>query len=352
MRDATPSANDAPEPVWVLTGPTASGKSGLAVELAERLDLEILSMDSMAIYRRMDIGTAKPAADERARVPHHLIDLVDPDEGFDTSRWCDAADAARAEVEARGRRVLFVGGTPLYLMAYFTGMMSGPAADDALRGRLQAREAETPGSLHRELTERDPTAAARIHPRDTKRLVRALEVLEHTGRPISEQQTSFESDAWRVPCRIATCEIETLEHEQPVHRVLQLPASGGQDRTLELHSSPLETHDGRLVGAVIVLDDVTQLRRLERVRRDFFGNVSHELKTPVTAIRGLVETLIDDPDAELDIRQRFLGKVRDQSDRLAALVTDLLSSQLIRLVVRVGVHRPKSDKRPSPQRRQ
>lgn len=117
----------------------------------------------------------------------------------------------------------------------------------------------------------------------------------------------------------------TLEHEAPVHRVLRLPAAGGKDRTLELHATPLATDDGRLIGAVIVLDDVTQLRRLEAVRRDFFGNVSHELKTPVAAIRGLVETMIDDPEMEITTRERFLDRVLGQSGRLASLVTDLLS---------------------------
>ena len=143
----------------------------------------------------------------------------------------------------------------------------------------------------------------------------------------ADPETSLDRPLWEVVRlhELSAALSETLEHEQPVHRVLQLPASGGQDRTLELHSSPLETHDGRLVGAVIVLDDVTQLRRLERVRRDFFGNVSHELKTPVAAIHGLVETMMDDPEMETPQRQRFLGKVIDQSDRLANLVTDLLS---------------------------
>lgn len=117
----------------------------------------------------------------------------------------------------------------------------------------------------------------------------------------------------------------TLENGEPVHRVLVLPAAGGKDRTLEVHASPLTTHEGRPMGAVIVLDDVTQLRQLEAVRRDFFGNVSHELKTPVAAIRGMVETILDDPEMVAETRDRFLGRVLDQSSRLANLVTDLLS---------------------------
>jgi tRNA dimethylallyltransferase len=194
------------EPLWVVAGPTASGKSALALELAERAGAEILSMDSMAVYRRMDIGTAKPTAHERARVPHHLIDLVEPRATFDTARWCEAAAAAAAAVQARGRRPLFVGGTPLYLMAFFKGLMTAPAADAALRAELAAREAGTPGSLHDELQRKDPAAAQRIHRRDTRRLVRALEVVQLTGRTISSQQDHFERQGWLRPCRIVAVE--------------------------------------------------------------------------------------------------------------------------------------------------
>jgi len=189
-------------PLWVVTGPTASGKSQLALQLASRLDLEIVSMDSMAVYRQMDIGTAKPSVDERARVPHHLIDLVEPQATFDTARWCEAAVAALAAIQARGRRALFVGGTPLYLMAFFKGMMQGPAADHELRQALAARESATPGVLFAELQAADPAAALRIDRRDQRRIVRALEVLQLTGRPISEQQDHFDRSDWLRPCRI------------------------------------------------------------------------------------------------------------------------------------------------------
>jgi len=189
-------------PLWVVSGPTASGKTALAVELAARLGLEILSMDSMAVYRRMDIGTAKPDAEDLARVPHHLIDLVEPHETFDTARWCEAAARTLQDLQQRGRGALFVGGTPLYLMAFFKGMMQGPGRDDALRARLEAREEQTPGCLHEELLQRDPVAASRIHRRDKRRLVRALEVLELTGVPISEQQEHFDRADWARPCRI------------------------------------------------------------------------------------------------------------------------------------------------------
>jgi tRNA dimethylallyltransferase len=211
----------------VITGPTACGKSALAVEFAARHGCEILSMDSMAIYRGMDIGTAKPSTEERARVPHHLIDLVPPSESFDTSRWCDAADAAAAAVRARGRRPLFVGGTPLYLMAYFKGLIEGPAADPALRAALEAREDAEPGSLHRELAERDPVAAARIHPNDRRRCVRALEFLAHTGAPISSRQTTFGQSGWARPCRIVAINRPREElHQRVKARTIAMLAAG------------------------------------------------------------------------------------------------------------------------------
>jgi tRNA dimethylallyltransferase len=194
------------EPLWVVTGPTASGKTALALELAERSGREILSMDSMAVYRRMDIGTAKPSAAERARVPHHLIDLVEPAEDFDTARWCAAAAATVATLHTSGRRALFVGGTPLYLMAFFKGMLQGPGRDDALRAELTAREAASPGCLHVDLTKCDPVAAARIHPADVRRLVRALEYRTLTGNPISDQQRHFDRSDWQRPCRIVVIE--------------------------------------------------------------------------------------------------------------------------------------------------
>lgn len=200
------SVTSDPEPLWVVTGPTASGKTALALELAAACGREILSMDSMAVYRRMDIGTAKPSAAERARVPHHLIDLVEPHESFHTARWCDEAAAALRSVQARGRTAMFVGGTPLYLMAFFKGMLQGPGRDDALRQGLEAREAAAPGALHAELVQQDPEAAARIHPRDVRRLVRAHEVLALTGRTISSQQRHFDAAGWQRNCRIAIVE--------------------------------------------------------------------------------------------------------------------------------------------------
>jgi tRNA dimethylallyltransferase len=158
----------------------------LAIPLARRLGAEIISVDSMAVYRGLDVGTAKPSAADRAALPHHCLDLVSPAESFSVAAWLAAAATAVADCRGRGRGVLFVGGTPLYLRALRDGLAELPAADPGLRADLLA-EATAHGSetLHTRLTILDPPAAARIHPRDTKRIVRALEVATLTGRPLS-----------------------------------------------------------------------------------------------------------------------------------------------------------------------
>jgi tRNA dimethylallyltransferase len=176
----------------VLTGATGVGKTALGIELAERLGAEIISMDSMALYRKMDIGTAKPDAEERRRTRHHLIDVLEPWESSTVAWWLDQAAACCREIASRGKRVLFVGGTPLYLKALLCGLFAGPPADPDLRSRL-TEEAEREGRelLHRRLARVDPVTAGRLHPRDLRRVVRALEVWELTGRPISSWQTQW-----------------------------------------------------------------------------------------------------------------------------------------------------------------
>jgi tRNA dimethylallyltransferase len=173
----------------VLTGPTGSGKTQLGLELAERLGAEVVSMDSMALYRGMDIGTAKPTPEERRRVPHHLLDVLDPWESASVAWWLAQATRWCDDVRARGKRVLIVGGTPLYLKALLRGLFRGPPADAELRGRLAGEaEADGPQALHDRLARVDPAAASRLHPNDLRRVIRALEVWELTGRPISSWQ--------------------------------------------------------------------------------------------------------------------------------------------------------------------
>lgn len=174
-----------------IMGPTASGKTALAEHLAARLPVELVSVDSALVYRGMDIGTAKP------KVPHRLVDIADPAEPYSAQRFREDAECAIADITARGRTPLLVGGTMLYFRALFRGLSDLPAADAAVRARLDAR-ARACGwaALHAELARVDPVAAARIHPHDPQRIQRALEVWELTGRPISElQQVAAQSAA-------------------------------------------------------------------------------------------------------------------------------------------------------------
>ena len=171
-----------------LTGATASGKTAVGVALARRLGAEIVSLDSMAIYRGMDIGTAKPTPEEQGGIAHHLIDVASPSDEFSVANYVEAAERVVAEIAGRGREAMFVGGTPLYLKALLRGIDAGPPANWPLRARLVewGREAG-PGALHQRLAAVDPAAAARLHPSDTRRLVRALEVL---SRPAARSAAS------------------------------------------------------------------------------------------------------------------------------------------------------------------
>ncbi len=174
-------------PAICLLGPTASGKTGVAVELVQRLPCDIVSVDSALVYRDMDIGTAKPDAATQASAPHRLIDLIDPTESYSAARFRDDALAAMAEIAARGRIPLLVGGTMLYFKALREGLNALPEADPAVRAELDARgTAKGWPALHAELAEVDPETAARLKPNDSQRIQRALEVYRLTGRPMGE----------------------------------------------------------------------------------------------------------------------------------------------------------------------
>lgn len=188
-----------PEPPLIaVVGPTGSGKSDLALDIAERFGGEIVNFDSVQLYRYMDIGSAKTPLEERRGIPHHLIDILNPDEHFTAGDYSKAARRAAHEIASRGRVPVFVGGTGFYLRAFLHGLFEGPARNVALRERLASRK---PGALHRLLGRFDPGAAARIHPNDTNKLIRALEVCIGARRPMTElfsEQASPPLEGFRV----------------------------------------------------------------------------------------------------------------------------------------------------------
>jgi tRNA dimethylallyltransferase len=183
----SPSEPPGREPLLIaIVGPTASGKSALALATATALDGEVVNCDAMQIYRRVEIGTAKPSGEQRRMVPHHLYDIADPDEVYSAGRYMVEARRVCREIAGRGRRPIVVGGTGLYLKSLLEGVFSGPARSDELRRRLhRVADRKGPQLLHRWLQRRDPRSAARIQPLDRIRLVRALEVYLIAGAPIS-----------------------------------------------------------------------------------------------------------------------------------------------------------------------
>ena len=213
-------------PLLVIVGATATGKTALAAGLAEALGGEVISCDASCVYRGLDVGTAKPDAELRQRVPHHLIDACEPDEDFSVARWTAAAEACIADLRTRGVPAIVAGGTGLYLRALLQGLVDSPPADAALRRRLEARETRRPGSLHRLLGRLDPTAAAAVEANNQVRLVRALEHRLLTGRRLSEDRSD-----WSGPPRHASLKfglrLPRAARERRIRQRVELMIAGG-----------------------------------------------------------------------------------------------------------------------------
>jgi tRNA dimethylallyltransferase len=229
-------------PAVLLMGPTASGKTAVALELATRLPVEIVSVDSAQVYRGMDIGTAKPDSATRDRVRHHLLDLIDPDQAYSAARFRIDALAAIAEIRARGRVPLLVGGTMLYFKALREGLSDLPPANAAVRARLDTRAADEGWrALHAELARLDPATAARLDPTDSQRIQRALEVYELSGRPISALQ-----GARRSPAEAGFVSLALVPHDRA-----------------ELHRRIANRFDAMLAAGLV--DELSGLRRRFRL---------------------------------------------------------------------------------------
>lgn len=208
-----PSTIHHPRSVF-LAGPTAVGKSSAALSLAEKIGGEIISVDSMQVYRGLDIGTAKPTSAERIRVPHHLIDVAELNEPFDAAKFVVLANKAVAEIQSRGRAPIFCGGTGLYFRAYLEGIGDAPGSDEKLRAELEA----TPlAKLLAELEQRDPVTFARIDRENPRRVVRAVEVIRLTGKPFSEQRSAWNDET--VASKSKTIHVLSRTSEDLVARI-------------------------------------------------------------------------------------------------------------------------------------
>ncbi len=258
----------------VILGCTASGKGSLGRELARRLGGRIVSVDSMKVYRRMDIGTAKPPADALAEIPHYCVDVVEPSEAYSVARFVEDADAGIAQTRAAGAVPLAVGGTSLYLKALIEGLFEGPSAVPELRAELSERiEVEGAPALHGELARVDPDAAGRIHPNDAKRIIRGLEVYRATGVPISEHQRQWEAGRSRHHCRLIGLRRSREDQSRRINvRAKRMIDAGLRDEVAALLAEPAGLSDqaAQAVGYAEMIDHLqgrcTLDEALERIK--------------------------------------------------------------------------------------
>jgi len=241
-----------------ILGCTGSGKGALGRELAARTGGEIISIDSMKVYRRMDIGTGKPTSEVLARIPHHLINVVEPSEDFSVGQYVQRAECAIADIQRRGLPLFVVGGTPLYIKALSEGLFEGPSADVQLRSRLtDAAEKNGLSALYERLKSADPLAASRIHPNDLRRTIRALEVFELTGKTISSLQEQWDRERTKHECVFIGLrrEREDLNHRIN-ERVRTMIAAGlvEEVRSLLSEPRPLSIAARQALGYAEILD--------------------------------------------------------------------------------------------------
>jgi tRNA dimethylallyltransferase len=259
-------------PLIVLCGPTASGKTALALALADAFSGEIVSCDSVAVYRGMEIGTAKPTREERGRVPHHLIDILTPDQPFTAGDYSRLAREAIAGITQRARTPIVAGGTGLYLRALLDGLFPAPQRDEPLREKLRHRSGKNPAQLHRILTRLDPAAAAKIHANDMPKLIRAIEVTLAARQPITEQ--------WEQPRNALTG-----------HRVLRLGLNPAREALYErINRRAAEMFDRGLVEETTQLVEyygfdcrpLTSLGYMQSVQV-LRGEITHDAAVAATA---------------------------------------------------------------------
>ncbi len=236
----------------LILGVTASGKGRLGFELAKTLGGEIISIDSMKVYRRMDIGTAKPPIENRRQIPHHLIDVVEPWESFSVDKYLDLAYKAIESIRSRNRPVIAVGGTAMYIKALLYGIFEGTGCDERIRERLKKQAGQIGlEEMHKRLAIVDSQAAMRIHHNDERRIIRALEVYELTGRPISDFQTQFDAPQPQINWRIIGIRRQKDEESKRINaRVKKMIEQGLADevRSLLTESKPLSKQAAAAIG--------------------------------------------------------------------------------------------------------
>ena len=252
----------------IILGVTGTGKGRLAFELAEAVGAEIISIDSMKVYRRMDIGTAKPPKEARERINYHLIDVVEPSDSFSVGLFLDAALPAIEQIKRRKRKIIGVGGTALYIKALLYGLFDGPGTQEEIRKNLQSRaQAEGLEQLYRELARIDAAAAERIDSNDAKRIIRALEVYKITGKPISSLQQQWNASCARHDWTIIGLRREKTEANRRINqRVKKMIADGLVDevKSLLAEEEPLSPQARCAIGYAEIIDYLNGEMSLDR----------------------------------------------------------------------------------------
>jgi tRNA dimethylallyltransferase len=222
----------------VIAGPTAVGKTALALELAKRLPCEIINMDSALVYCGMDIGTAKPSLAERIQVPHHLIDIIDPGESYSTADFVRDVELLISQIQARGKLPVVVGGTMLYLHSWVNGLSDLPSANENIRARLYAEWQHDPTAMHQRLCDLDAVAGKRIHPNDPQRILRALEVIEITGLTLTEQHQQRNATQLKLKTVFMVPPTKEWLHQRMGQRFELMLAQGLLDEVNVLMTNP------------------------------------------------------------------------------------------------------------------
>lgn len=306
---------------WVLTGPTASGKTSLSLRLAKAYDCEIVCMDSMQIYRGMDIGTAKPTAEEKAQAVHHMIDVADPTEDFSVARYQEMAEACIADIHARGHRALLVGGTGLYLRALRQKMAMGEAsADEAIRAELQAIADQEGGRevLHERLRQVDAKTAERLHVNDVRRVIRALEVYQLTGKPFSQQEQIQEES--RFTYRVASLTMDrAILYQRIEQRVDEMMAQGLAQEVAQLlaNGMPADAKAMKAIGYKELIPYCQGQCTLEEAVYELKLNTRHYAKRQLTWMRREEDVRWVDalsPDAYAQLEAYYLQGEAEHDD--------------------------------------
>ena len=304
----------------VLTGPTASGKSSVAVELAERLEGEVLSLDSIAVYRGMDIGTAKPSREDLLRAPHHLINIVDPNEDFSVACYLKLASKIVAELREKGRPAIFVGGTPMFLKAILRGFDPGPPADWDFRNAVEA-DVERHGveALRERLRQVDPLAEHNIGPNDVRRMIRALEVARYTGQPLSHRQTHFDQCRLATDCLVFSMQVPRDQlHERINQRVEAMFQQGLVNEVQQLKNQygQLSRTAAQAVGYRELIQWCESGGELEQVKEEIAAHTRQLARRQETWFRSFSEIRpVDaaDPFDSQFLAEQIAEKVRSQT---------------------------------------